>query len=129
MSIWIEPNVSFHQCLPDGFNRCLSELVPTVSFTNVCLEGPVDVCLDRTQCFFFCQCLSDGFDLCLSELVPAVSFLPTSVWRNLLMSIRTEPKCFSCQCLSSGINRCLPEVFPNVFCQICLKGSLDVFLD
>ena len=36
---------------------------------------------------------------------------------------------FSCQYLSSEFNRCLPEVFPNVFCRICLKGSLDVSLD
>ena len=45
------------------------------------------------------------------------------------MSVWTEPECFSCQYLSSEFNRCLLEVFPNVFCQVCLKVLLDVFLD
>ena len=66
MSIWIEPNVSFHQCLPDGFNQCLFELVPTVFSAKVCLEGPVDVYLDRTQCFFPASvCLMGSIGVCL----------------------------------------------------------------
>ena len=75
-----------------------------------------------------------------------------SVWENL-MSFRINPLPFLpvsfCQCLLwvicwclsglnsrvflpvsfSEFNRCLSEVFPNVFCQVCLKGSLDVFPD
>ena len=70
-----------------------------------------------------------GSGQCLSELVLTVFLLPMSVRGNLLMSAWTEPECFSCQyflVISIGV---LPEVFPSVFCQICLKGSLDVFLD
>ena len=70
-----------------------------------------------------------GSGQCLSELVLTVFLLPMSVRGNLLMSAWTEPECFSCQyflVISIGV---LPEVFPNVFCRICLKGSLDVFLD
>ena len=68
---------------------------------------------------FSCQYLSSEFN----------RFFANICLENLLMSVWTEPECFSCQCLSSGVNWCLPEVFPNVFCRICLKGSLDVSLD
>ena len=45
------------------------------------------------------------------------------------MSIWTELACLLASIsLVSSISVCL-EVFPNVFCQVCLKVSLDVFLD
>ena len=45
------------------------------------------------------------------------------------MSIWTELACLLASIfLVSSIGVCL-EVFPNVFCQVCLKVSLDVFLD
>ena len=45
------------------------------------------------------------------------------------MSAWTEPECFSCQYFLVISICVLPEVYPSVLCQICLKGSLDVFLD
>ena len=79
-----------------------------------------------------------------------MSFFPVSAWWVWSVSIRAgshlslsanvyyeEPadvsldwtRVSSFRYLSSEFNWCLPEVFPNVFCQICLKGSLDVFQD
>ena len=92
-----QPNIFSCQCLSDGFDRCLSELVPTVSFL------PMSVWRDLLMSFWtapnisFCKCLSAGFGRCLSELVPTVSFLPMSVWRDLLMSFWTEPNIFFLQ--------------------------------
>ena len=115
------------QYLSSEFNRCLprsvSQLLPPI-----CSEG-ITWCLPGSTQHLSCQCLFNGFDQRLSELVLTYLFLSVSVMRNLLMSIWTELACFSFQYLSSELNWCLPKVFPNVFCQVCLKVSLDVFLD
>ena len=44
----------FCQCLSDGFNRCLPELVPKVSFLKCLPNGPIDVYV--CKCVFPCLC-------------------------------------------------------------------------
>ena len=131
--------------------------VPSFLSANVCLQGPVwidsvllsanillmglnDVCLNWFSPFLFCQCLFGETYWYLSELnliflvhqcLLDKFFFSLFVWsvsQRCSVYVWTNPTS-SCQYLSSEFNRCLPEVFPNVFCQICLKGSLDVFPD
>ena len=93
------------------FNWCLSEVSPNV-LCQFCLEGSLDVFLDQPKIFLANVCCSAS--VCYEE--PADLCLD---WTR----VSTLPMSFS------EFNRCLLEVFPNVFCQICLKGSLDVFPD
>ena len=112
-------------------------LISVVLFCQSLFGESVDVYLDWAQVFFlpmflviFNQCLLDVSLYQPNILLACVClFLSIFVVRNLLMSIWTELACFSFQYLSRELNWCLPEVFPNVFCQVCLKVSLDVFLD
>ena len=118
---------------------CLLASIFLVSSIGVCLEVFPNV---------FCQ--SVWRDHLMSSWINPMSFLPVSVWWVWSVSVRAgshlslsanvyyeEPadvsldwtRVSSCRCLSSEFNQCLPEVFPNVCRQICLKGSLDVFLD
>ena len=75
------PNISFCKCLSDWFDRCLSELVPTVSFLPMSVWRDLLMSIWTEPNISFCKCLSDWCDRCLSELDPTVSF---------------------CQCLSGG---------------------------
>ena len=112
-------------------------LISVVLFCQNLCGDSVDVYLGWAQVFSLANVSSD-FNQCLLDvslyqsniqLACVCLFLSIFVVRNLLMSIWTELACFSFQYLSSEFNRCLSEVFPNVFCRICLKGSLDVFPD
>ena len=109
------PNISFCKCLSDWFDRCLSELVLTVSFLPMSVWRDLLMSIWTEPNISFCKCLSDGFDQCLSELVLTVSFLPMSVRRNLLMSVWTELACFLASIfLVSSIGVCL-KCFPTSF--------------
>ena len=109
------------QCLSDGFDQCLPELVLT------CFFLPMSVRRNLLMSIW-----------CLSNLLPSVSeqpclkglrsFCPS--WFSPFLSANIcweEPadvcldwtRVFSCQCLSSEFNRCLPEVFPTA----CLSVS------
>ena len=93
------------------------------------LSKGITWCLPGSAQCLSSQRLSNGLDQCLSELVLTCLFLPMSIMRTLLMSSRTELVCLLADIFLVSSIDVLPEVSPNVFCQICLKGSLDVFLD
>ena len=137
-------------CLMGLVSDCLNWFSSFLS-ANVCYEEPTDVSLDWTRVFSCQYLLVSSIGVCLKCFPMSYA---KSVWRDYLMSSWISPISFlpvsvsfcqcllwgTCWCLSglnsrvflpvsfSEFNQCLPEVFPNVFCQVCLKGSLDVFL-
>ena len=126
MSIWTEL-------------ACLLASIFLVSSISVCLEVSPNV---------FCQSVWRGH--LMSSWINPISFLPVSVQWVWSVSVRAgshlslsanvcyeEPadvyldwtRVSSCQYLSSEFNRCLPRSVSQRLLPICLKGSLDVFLD
>ena len=118
--VWTEPKCFSCQSLFSKSNWCLHAFVYRI-LTSICLNK------------FPMSFAKSVWGNLMSFRINPLPFLPVSFCQYLLWVI-----CWCLFGLNSRVflpvsfgefNRCLPEVFPNVFCQICLKGSLDVFPD
>ena len=158
------PNVSFCRCLSGGTTRCLSELdpmflsvniclmdsicvclnrFPTLLSANVCLEGPFDVYLNQTKCYFSASvCLMDSICVCLNW---SPMFLSANICLKGPVGVYLDhPNISFCNCLSDWFDRCLSELVPTVSflsmsawtgsdrffsASVCLEEPVDVCLD